>query len=178
MVGNSWHDVSIGEKAPAIVNMIVEIPKGSRVKYELDKKTGLLKRDRVLYSAVVYPGDYGFVPQTYWEDGDPLDIIVMTYDATYPNTLCEVKVIGVVRMTDNNEEDDKLIAVYSDDPRCKEWTDIHHIPQHFLAEIRNFFETYTVLQKKKVVVFDILGVKEAQAAIKKGQQLYNKKFKK
>ena len=133
-----WHNVEIGEKKPKIVNAIVEIPKDSTVKYEIDKKTGLLKLDRYMYSAVHYPADYGFVPRTLWEDGDPLDIFIITHRATFPLTLCQAKVIGVVRMIDSNEKDDKIIAVHAQDPRFSQWNSIKDVPQHFLRELKHF----------------------------------------
>ncbi|RME78699.1 inorganic diphosphatase [Candidatus Woesearchaeota archaeon] len=176
MVFNSWHDVEIGENAPHEINMIVEIPKESRVKYELDKETGLMMRDRVLWSAVHYPGDYGFVPQTLWDDGDPLDVVVITYEPTFPGTLCSVKVIGVLRMIDDGERDDKIIAVHANDPRCAEWDDIEHIPQHLLKEIKEFFATYKRLQGKEVQVFDVFGAEEAKKDVKRSQEMYAQKF--
>lgn len=177
MAFNIWHEVEPGDNVPQKVNMIVEIPKGSRVKYELDKKSGLIMRDRVLYSSVYYPGDYGFIPQTYWEDGDPLDIIVITHEPTFPRTLCEVKVIGVLHMIDDNESDDKIIAVHANDPRCSEWNTIADLPKHFTKEIKHFFETYKDLQEKEVKVLDIKSVEEAHKIIKKALQLYKEKFK-
>ena len=173
-----WHDISVGDKAPKIVNMIIEIPKGSRVKYELDKKTGMLRMDRYMYSAVHYPGDYGFIPQTLWEDNDPMDVMIITNEPTYPLTICEVKVIGVIRMIDEDEEDDKIIAVHAGDPRYSEWTSIKDVPQHFLKELEHFLETYKDLQGKKVKVYRTLGPTEAFKDIKKARQMYDKRYKK
>lgn len=171
-----WHGIEVGEKSPKVVNMIVEIPKDSKVKYELDKETGMLKLDRFMYSAVYYPGDYGFIPKTLWEDGDPLDIIVFTNRPVYPMTLCEAKVIGVLHMVDDNESDDKIIAVYDSDPRSDDWNDIDDVPHHYLKELRHFFETYKDLQGRKVDVFEIRGPKIAYKSIQKGQKLYNEKY--
>jgi len=172
MVLNPIHDVSIGAQAPAIVNAIVEIPKDSKIKYEIDKETGLLKLDRYLFSAVHYPGDYGFIPRTLWMDGDPLDVFIITHRETYPLTLCEVKPIGVIRMTDEAEQDDKIIAVHAKDPRYSEWDCIADVPQHFLKELHVFLESYKELEGKKVKVFEILDKAEAFADIEKAQKLY------
>ena len=174
---NPWHDVSLGSKSPKIINSIIEISKGSNAKYELDKETGMKKLDRFLFSSVHYPGDYGFVPQTLWDDGDPLDIVVLTGNPVYPMTLAEVRPIGLMKMIDNNEKDDKILAVYERDPRFKEFTDLKHIPKHILSEIKHFFETYKQLQGKKVKVLDVSGKEAAYKAIEKGQKLYKQKFK-
>lgn len=173
---NAWHDVSVGDKAPEIVHAIIEIPKDSHVKYELDKETGLLKLDRFLYSAVHYPGDYGFVPQTLWEDGDPLDIIVLTHRPIYPMTLVNARIIGVLRMVDDGEKDDKVIAVYDKDPRYAEYKDIKDVPSHILKELTHFFERYKELQGKSVQVLEILGKDAAHKDIVVGQKLYREKY--
>lgn len=175
---NPWHDVEIGDKVPNIVNAIVEIPKDSKLKYELDKKTGLIKLDRFLFSAVHYPGDYGFVPRTLWEDGDPLDIIILTNrSAGYPLVLVEARVIGVIRMIDNGEKDDKVVAVYESDPRYKEYQDIDDVPKHYLEELKHFFETYKELEGKKCKILEFLPKEAALKDIKTSQDIYNKKFK-
>lgn len=171
-----WHDVDIGEKKPKIVNAIIEIPKDSTIKYEIDKKTGLLKLDRYMYSAVHYPADYGFIPRTLWEDGDPLDIFIITHRPTFPLTLCEAKVIGVISMVDNDEKDDKILAVHAQDPRYSQWSSIEDVPQHFLRELKHFLETYKELQGRVVKVYKILGVKDAYKDIEKAEKLYAKKF--
>ncbi len=171
-----WHDISIGNDAPQVVSAIIEIPKDSKIKYELDKDSGLLKLDRFLYSAVHYPGDYGFVPQTLWEDGDPLDIIILTNRALYPMTLAKVRVIGVIRMIDNGEKDDKIVAVYEDDPRYKEYQDLGDVPKHTMIELKHFFETYKELQGKKVQIPEMLGKKIAEKDIEKAMKLYREKF--
>lgn len=171
-----WHDIEVGLKQPKVVNMVIEIPKKSTIKYELEKKTGLLKMDRFLYSSVYYPGDYGFIPRTLWEDNDPLDIIVFTREPGFPLAICEVKVIGVLEIIDENESDDKIIAVHQTDPRFSEWNSINDMPKHYLTELKHFFETYKELQGKKVEVFKILGVDEAYKAIEKGMKLYSEKF--
>lgn len=173
---NVWHDVDIGHEAPKVVNMIVEIPKDGKVKYELDKKTGLLKMDRMLYSAVHYPGNYGFIPKTLWDDKDPLDIFVFANEPIFPMTLCEVRVIGVLKMIDEDESDFKILAVHDNDPRFREWRTISSMPQHYLKEISHFFETYKELQHKKVKVFEIKGPRDAYQCIKKAQAMYEEKY--
>jgi inorganic pyrophosphatase len=171
-----WHDVPVGEMAPRIVNIIVECPKDSKVKYELDKPTGLLAMNRYLYSAVHYPGDYGFVPKTLWDDGDPLDVMVLSYVPAYPLAICEVKLIGLVQMKDEKTKDDKLIAVHANDPRFSQWNSIKDVPSHLIAEIRNFLEIYKQLQGSSVKVFEVQGVKEARAALRRAVKLYKQKF--
>jgi len=173
---NPWHDVEINEKSPEIVNAIIEIPKDSKIKYELDKKTGLLKMDRFLYSAVHYPGDYGFIPRTLWDDNDPLDIMILTGIPIYPMTLVKVRVIGVLRMIDNKEKDDKIIAVYNDDPRFQEIQDIENVPAHTIAELKHFFETYKQLQGKECKVLEVLDKRYALEDIKKAEEMYKKEF--
>lgn len=175
-VKNSWHDVSVGEKAPAVINAIIEIPKDCKQKYELDKESGLLKLDRFLYSAVHYPGDYGFVPQTLWEDGDPLDVIVLTNRPVYPMTLVSVRVLGVLRMVDGDERDDKIIGVYDCDPRYAEYEGIKDIPKHVIAELKHFFETYKQLQGKECKILEILDKKDAMKDVELGKKLYDLKF--
>ncbi len=175
-IKNPWHDVSIGNECPRIVNAIIEISKDSTQKYELDKETGLLKLDRFMYSAVHYPGDYGFIPRTLWSDGDPLDIVILTSRPVLPMTLVKVRIIGVMRMVDEDEEDDKVIAVYDCDPRYKEFRSIKDIPTHTLVELKHFFETYKDLQGKKVKILEMLDKDEAYKAVEKGMKLYNMKF--
>ncbi len=172
------HDVEIGDESPKVVNAIVEIPKDSKIKYELDKKTGMLRLDRYLFSAVHYPGDYGFIPRTLWMDGDPLDVFIITHRETYPLTICEVKVIGVIRMIDQDEQDDKIVAVHAKDPRYSEWNSIKDVPAHFLKELHVFLESYKHLENKVVKVFEILDKDEAYKDIKKAQKLYEIEYKK
>jgi len=149
---NPWHQVSIGRGYPAVVQCIIEIPKGSRAKYELDKESGLLRLDRVLYSSVYYPANYGFIPRTYCDDGDPLDILVMSLINLEPLCIVEAKVIGVMRMLDNGEADDKIIAVAANDMSVNHINDISELPIHTIQELRNFFEDYKKLENKSVVV--------------------------
>ncbi|MEK6760321.1 MAG: inorganic diphosphatase [Nanoarchaeota archaeon] len=173
---NPWHDVETGKESPKIVNAIIEIPKDSKIKLELDKKTGMIRLDRFLFSSVHYPGDYGFIPQTYWEDDDPLDIIIFTGHPVPSGTLVSAKVVGVVHMIDGGEGDDKIIAVYEKDPRYKKVNSIKDLSEHALDELKHFFETYKQLEGKKV---DVLGIKdkdEAYKIIERSKELYRKKF--
>ena len=158
-----WRDLSPGVHAPEMVTAIVEIPSGSRNKYELDKESGLLRLDRVLFSAVHYPGDYGFIPRTLHEDGDPLDILIAIDEPTFPGCQVDVRPIGVLRMLDRGEPDDKIIAVGANDPRRGEYFDIADFPQHYLAEIEHFFSIYKDLEGKRV---EILGWGKSADAIK------------
>ena len=151
---NPWHDVEIGPGSPDIVNAIVEISRGSKAKYEMDKKTGLLKLDRVLYSSFYYPVNYGFIPRTYGDDHDPLDILVLSQINIEPLCIVRAKVIGVMRMVDSGEGDDKIIAVAADDKSVNHISDISQLPEHFYSELRHFFEEYKTLEKKTVLVED------------------------
>jgi len=144
-----WHEVELGDQAPDIVWSVIEIPKGSKLKYELDKKSGLIKVDRVLFSSVHYPANYGFVPQTYCEDRDPLDVLVLGQESVVPLSIMRAKIIGVMRMQDQGESDDKLIAVHADDPEYSHYNSIRELPQHRMIAVRRFFEDYKVLEKQK-----------------------------
>lgn len=168
---NLWHDVPRGEKEELTV--IIEIPMGSRVKYELDKETGLIKYDRVLYSPMHYPANYGFVPQTLWDDGDPLDVLVLGQEALVPGCLIDVRPIGVLDMVDGDEGDAKVLAVPCADPRWKETKDIGDLEPHVLEEIRHFFHVYKDLQKKKVEVGEWKGRAEAILVVEKSFNLYD-----
>jgi len=147
-----WRDLSPGRNPPEEVTAVIEIPSGSRNKYELDKETGLLKLDRVLYSAVHYPSDYGFIPRTLHEDGDPLDVMVMLKEQTFPGCMIDVRPIGVLKMLDRGEPDDKILGVPLHDPAQEEYFDIADIPQHTLKEVEYFFSTYKDLEGKRVEV--------------------------
>ena len=151
---NPWHDVEIGVDSPNIVNAIIEIPKGSKAKYEIDKKTGMLKLDRVLYSSVFYPANYGFIPRTYGDDRDPLDILVVSQIEIEPLCIVRAQVIGVMRMVDQGDGDDKVIAVAADDKSVNHIHDVSQLPEHFYSEMKHFFEQYTMLEKKTVLVED------------------------
>lgn len=174
---NPWHNVSFGDKSPEVINGIIEIPKGSRAKYELDKESGLLRLDRVLYSSVYYPANYGFIPQTYCDDKDPLDILILSQIDVVPMCIVEAKVIGVMRMIDGGEADDKIIAVAAGDPSVNHINDISELPQHFISELRSFFEDYKKLEKKSVIVEDFQNRKIALEIVEKAIEDYKLKFK-
>ena len=156
--------------------MIIEIPMLSRVKYELDKETGLIKYDRVLYSPMHYPANYGFVPQTLWDDGDPLDVLVLGHEPLIPGCMVEARPIGVLDMVDGGEGDAKVLAVPTKDPRWKNTKDIKDIAPHLLDEIKHFFKVYKDLQGKKVDVGAWRNSKEAERDVKKSVELYQKKY--
>jgi inorganic pyrophosphatase len=156
-----WRDLSPGHRAPEQVTAIIEIPQGSRNKYELDKDSGLLKLDRVLYSAVHYPGDYGFIPRTLHEDGDPLDILVRINEPTFPGCMVDARPVGVLRLLDRGEPDDKILAVPSHDPFHEEFFDIADLPQHYLKEVEHFFLIYKDLEGKRM---QILGWEKSDVA--------------
>lgn len=173
-----WHDIESGPKVPFVVNVIVEIPKGSQNKYEYDKKRGVIKLDRVLFSPFFYPGEYGIIPQTFAEDGDPMDALVLVTNPTYPGVLIEARPIGILQMNDGGESDNKILCVAKDDVRFENLKDISGLDKHYLKEIGHFFEVYKQLEGKKV---EVLGWKNAASARKEvlaGMNLYQKKFKK
>jgi inorganic pyrophosphatase len=170
-----WHDSYIDDSLVATVfPVVIEIPKGSKNKYELDKETGLLRLDRVLYSAVYYPADYGFIPRTYCDDGDPLDVLVLSQEPVYPLTIVEARAIGVMRMRDEKGIDDKIVAVSVHDPAFADYMDKDQLPAHVLRQVRRFFEDYKALEQKQVIVEDMLGPQEAVAIIVEALELYRK----
>jgi inorganic pyrophosphatase len=158
-----WRDLPPGPRPPEEVTAVIEIPRGSRNKYELDKEYGMLKLDRVLYSAVHYPGDYGFIPRTLHEDGDPLDILVRINEPTFPGCQIDVRPIGVPRMLDRGEPDDKILAVPSHDPQHNEYFDIADLPSHYLKEVEHFFLIYKDLEGKRM---EIAGWEKSESALR------------
>ncbi|GKU94486.1 hypothetical protein SLEP1_g7983 [Rubroshorea leprosula] len=202
VAAHPWHDLEIGPGAPAVFNCVrpddikglllvretemhrfqwnhnsqiltvVEIGKGSKVKYELDKPTGLIKVDRVLYSSVVYPHNYGFIPRTICEDSDPMDVLVLMQEPVLPGSFLRARAVGLMPLIDQGEKDDKIIAVCADDPEFRHYTDIKELPPHRLAEIRRFFEDYKKNENKKVDVEDFLPAEAAIGAIKYSMDLY------
>jgi len=173
---NPWHDIDLGDGFPEVVNSVIEIPKGSKAKYELDKKTGYLKLDRVLFSSFYYPANYGFIPKTLGDDNDPLDILILSQVTLEPMCIVEAKVIGVMRMLDQNEGDDKIIAVAANDISVSHINDISELPVHFINELRNFFEEYKKLENKTVKVEDFQNAKIAQKIIKQAADNYKQEF--
>ena len=170
-----WHDSYIDDEQIATAfPVVIEIPKGSTNKYELDKETGLLRLDRVLYSAVYYPADYGFIPRTFCDDGDPLDALVISQEPVHPLTLVDARAIGVMRMRDEKGIDDKIVAVSVRDPAFADYLDKSQLPAHVLRQVRRFFEDYKVLEHKQVIVEDLLGPTEAVAIIRDALELYRR----
>jgi len=181
---NLWHDISAGEDSPNSINTIIEIPKGSSNKYEIDKETGLIALDRANYTSSPYPFDYGYVPQTLWEDNDPLDVVVLTTFPLHPGILVKVRPIGVIEMIDDGESDYKIVGVPEEDKRWDDVQDINDINKHKIREITHFFKTYKQLKHDEDhdgAIVEINGVKdkkEAIEAIKKSIELYDAKYRK
>ena len=171
---NLWHDIDPG--SADAMNVIVEIPRGSNNKYEIDKESGLIALDRVLHSAQTFPFDYGFVPKTLWDDGDALDVIVLTTNPLFPGLMVKCRPVAIMNMTDSGDEDSKIIAVPTDDPRWNDVLDLADINKHTIKEIEHFYSTYKLLQKKEVVVHGFKGVAEAKEAFERGLKLYVEKF--
>ena len=177
---NLWHDVPLGDNVPEEINVIIEIPKGSSNKYEIDKETGLIKLDRANYSTAPYPTDYGFAPRTLWDDGDALDVVVLSTFPIPSGILVNVRPVAIMEMTDTGESDFKVIGVPVDDKRWEDVQDLSDINKHTLKEIQHFFETYKALKGKPapVEIHGFKGKTEAFEAVKKSIALYREKFKK
>jgi inorganic pyrophosphatase len=171
-----WHSVDPGDQAPRIVNAIIEIPKGSRNKYEIDKTTGLLKLDRIIYSSFYYPINYGFIPQTYGDDKDPLDILVISSTEVQALTMMQARVIGVMQMIDSGDMDDKIIAVALNDPGVNYINNIEEMPPHFFNELRHFFEEYKKLENKTVQVEEFQDKATALQIIQQAIESYKEHF--
>jgi inorganic pyrophosphatase len=171
-----WHGAHFGDHAPQVVNGLIEIPQGSRTKYEIDKKTGLLKLDRIIYSSFHYPINYGFIPQTLGLDGDPLDILVMCSESIQPLCLVEATVIGNMQMIDTGVADDKIIAVASKDPGVNYIKTVDELPKHLIAILRNYFEQYKVLENKIVEINEFQNAEAAYKIIDESIALYRTTF--
>src|SRR3984957_20528919 len=170
---HAWHDVTPGEKLPAEFTAVIEIPMGSSVKYELDKETGLLKLDRILYSAVYYPANYGFIPQTLAEDADPLDVLVLCQEAVAPLTLVKARTIGLMTMIDSGKKDHKVLAVAVDDPEYNGFHEAADLPSHRLAMLRRFFQDYTTLEAKAVEVDEFQPAATAIPVVEEALRRYS-----
>lgn len=173
-----WHDVTPGSKLPHEFNSIIEIPSGSSVKYELDKASGLIRLDRVLYSAAYYPANYGFIPQTLAEDDDPLDVLVFCQEAVVPLTIIYARAIGLMTMIDQGKKDHKIIAVAIKDPEFNSYKEAAEMPQHRLLMLRRFFQDYKQLEGKAVEVEDILPAGDAHPIISDALHRYSEQRRK
>ena len=173
---NIWHDMAPEAITPTDFMAVIEIPDGSNCKYELDKQTGLLRLDRVLYTSTHYPANYGFIPRTYADDGDPLDVLVLCTESIHPMTLVQVYPIGVMRMIDNGALDDKIIAVPFSDPSYNHYRSIDELPAHIFDEIMHFFSVYKQLENKQTAVKELFDRKEAEEIIADCIEAYKKKF--
>jgi inorganic pyrophosphatase len=176
MVQHPWHEVRIGDNPPENLNAIIEIPRGSRAKYEIDKESGLIKLDRVIYASMYYPLNYGFIPQTLGEDHDPLDIVVLTQVSVVPRCMIPSRVIGVMRMIDRGEADDKIIAVAEQDASVSHIRDVSELPEFFRVELKHFFENYKSLENKKVIVDEFLGKQQAFDIVNRSIEFYKETF--
>lgn len=176
MIKHPWHETSSGANPPEFINGIIEISAGMRTKYEVDKETGLLKLDRVLYSSVIYPANYGFIPQSLGDDLDPLDIMILCREPIQPLCLVPCRVIGVMRMIDQGLDDDKILAVAENDANTRHLNDISELASHFKLELKEFFESYKKLEEKTVTVPDFLGKKVALEIVKTALDFYKTKY--
>lgn len=170
-----WHDLpSYTDASHSTFHVVIEVSKGSKVKYELDKGSGLLRVDRILYSSVIYPANYGFIPQTYCDDNDPLDALVLNSEPLEPLSVLRARAIGIMRMEDDGKIDDKIIAVHLDDPEVADYTDLNQLPRHIRRLVRHFFEEYKVLEHKEVVVEDFLDPQTAAKVLQAAVELYGR----
>lgn len=173
---NIWHDMDSARINPEDFMCVIEIPKGSKAKYELDKQSGLLKLDRILYTSTHYPANYGFIPRTYADDLDPLDVLVLCSEQIYPLTLVRCYPIGYITMLDNGRNDYKVIAIPFDDPTYNGYKDIKELPSHIFEEMTHFFSVYKSLENKETVVDEVRGKDEAVQIIKEAIESYKEKF--
>jgi inorganic pyrophosphatase len=177
VTAHAWHDLALGERIEDHFPVVIEIPKGSKVKYELDKETGLLRVDRILHSAVHYPANYGFLPQTYCADGDALDALVLGQEEVVPLCVLRARAIGVMTMSDEKGRDDKIIAVHVDDPEYEHYHDISELPPHRLKELERFFLDYKALENKVVNIQDLQGRARAEETIRAAASHYRQHIK-
>jgi inorganic pyrophosphatase len=175
-MAHPWHDIPVGTDAPEVFQAIIEIPQGCKVKYELDKETGMLRVDRMLYSSVVYPANYGFIPQTYADDNDPLDVLVLAQEAVDPLSILRARPIGMMSMVDDEQEDAKIICIHIDDPAFNNYWHIKDLPEHRLRELKRFFQDYKALEDKSVRVQDFFGPERARRIITDSIKMYDDKF--
>ncbi len=173
---NIWHDIDASRIHPECFEVVIEIPKGSKTKYELDKQTGLLKLDRILYTSTHYPANYGFIPRTYADDLDPLDVLVLCSETIYPMTLVRCYPIGVITMIDNGRNDEKIIAIPFSDPTYNSYTDISQLPRHIFDEMTHFFSVYKALEKKETAVDEVQSMEAAVEIIKRAIAQYEEMF--
>lgn len=173
---NIWHDISPKRITPDKFIACIEISKGSKKKYELDKETGMIILDRILFTSTHYPANYGFIPRTYAGDNDPLDVLVLCQEDIEPLSIVEVYPIGVMKMIDSDEIDEKIIAIPFGDPSLTQYKDISELPSHLLTEMGHFFEVYKSLEGKKTYILDVEGVESAKKIIAQCMETYNNKF--
>lgn len=173
---NLWHDMDSNRITPEKMTVVIEIPMGSKKKYELDKQTGIIILDRILHTSTHYPANYGFIPKTLSDDGDPLDVLVISREKLDPMVLVDCFPIGVMKMIDNNEVDEKVIALPFGDPYYAGYKDVEDLPEHTFDEIRHFFEVYKFLENKHTIVEQVLGRKSAVEVINKSIELYNETY--
>lgn len=169
---NPWHDIDSRRIKPEAFAVVIEISKGGKVKYELDKRTGLLEMDRILHTSTHYPANYGFIPKTFADDGDPLDVLVLCSEKLYPMTLVKCYAIGVITMLDNGRNDEKIIAIPFDDPTYNTYTDISQLPPHIFEEMRHFFSVYKSLEDKDTAVDEVKNAEEAKTIIQNAINSY------
>ncbi|MBQ1658848.1 MAG: inorganic diphosphatase [Clostridia bacterium] len=173
---NIWHDMDSSRITPEDFMVVIEIPKGSKAKYELDKQSGLLKLDRILHTSTHYPANYGFIPRTYADDLDPLDVLVLCSETIIPLTLIRCYPVGVITMLDNGRNDEKIIAIPFSDPTYNSYTDISELPQHIFEEMTHFFTVYKSLENKETVVDEVKGKEDALRIIESCIKNYQEKF--
>ena len=176
LVMNIWHDIDCSRINEDDFIAVIEISKGSKMKYELDKDTGMLILDRVLSTSTIYPASYGFIPKTFCDDNDPLDVLVLCQEPIKSYTAVRCYPIGMLKMIDNNETDEKIIAIPFKDPSMNQYHDISELPKHLFEEIMHFFIIYKALENKETTVGELLGCNEAKKCIKEAKEFYNKKF--